>query len=186
MKFKKNYFSIKWVAFLPTLALSIILFNCDSSKDSGEDKLQLKDNYEVTEGPYTFFANAEKYKDTDLKRGQDNFCQVETKISKVKREGNILTIEILKPKNCEIKYEIIWDGVVFFSNPMQSTIYVKALADNCNEDSDMEIDALVIKLEEAFKTLKKDMIDRTNFTVRDACSLVNIDCVDDCNVVITF
>ncbi|WP_157209228.1 hypothetical protein [Mariniflexile maritimum] len=182
MKFKKNHFSIKWVVFIPTLVVSIILFNCDSSKDEVTDKLQIKDNYEVNEGPYTFFANAEKYKDTDLKRGQDNFCQVETKISKVKREGNVLTIEILKPKDCDVKYEIIWDGVLFFSNPMLSTIYVKALANDCDENSGTEIDALVIKLEEAFKTLKKDMIDKTNFTVRDACSLVNIDCTGDCNV----
>lgn len=56
MKFKKNHFSIKWVVFIPTLVVSMILFNCDSSKDEVADKLQIKDNYEVKEGHYTFFC----------------------------------------------------------------------------------------------------------------------------------
>lgn len=184
MKTKKHHSSIKLATLMFSLILSTVFISCDSN--DVQDKPRLQDNYEVTEGDYTFFANPEKYDEADLKRGQDHFCQVETKISKVKRNGNMLTIEILKPKNCEVKYEIIWNGEVLYSDPMQSAIYVRALADGCNDGAEKEIDALVIKLEETLKNLDKNIIDKINFTVRDACSLVNIDCVEDCNVVTTF
>lgn len=186
MKIKNTNFGFKWASFFTALVLGIVLFSCDSEKEGDDDGFQLKENYEINEGLYTFFANPEKYKDTDLKRGQDNLCQVETKISRVKREGNVLSIEILKPKDCEIEYEIIWDGVVLFSDPMQSAIYVRSLANNCNGEPDTETDILVVNLEETFKPLKKEIIDNAIIMVKDACSLVNIDCVGDCNVISSY
>lgn len=187
MKSTKNNLSIQSLKFVSIFTLCFILYNCGSTNVDEEDKLQVNENYVVNENDYTFYANAEKYNDTSLKRGEDNLCQVETKISKVVREENILTIEILKPKNCQINYEIIWNGILELSLPMRGTIYVRAITDtNCNENAETESDTLVLKLEEAFKTLKKDMIENTNFIVRDACSLVDVYCVDNCNEVISY
>lgn len=184
MKSTNSCLSMLYLKFISILIICLLLYNCDST--NVDDKLQVNENYVVIEDDYTFIVDAEKYKDTELKRAKDDFCQVKTNISKVAREDNILIIEILKPKNCELKYEVIWDGLLLESYPMQGAIFVHSITDtNCNEGAEKETDTLVINLEEALKTLKKDIIENTNFTVRDACSLVDVNCSGNCNEVIT-
>lgn len=184
MKIKNQHSGIKVVVFIPLLILSVIFLSCDNTEEP--EKLKLQDGYEVTEGDYTFFANSEKYKEADVKRGQENFCQVQTLISKVKREGNILTIEILKPINCQVSYEIIWDGEIRVSHPMESNLYVHALAEDCNAMLfGVETDALVVDLEDTFKDIDKDIMSNTSFTIKDACSFTDVQCIGDCGITVS-
>lgn len=178
---------------LPLLLLVVCanFIGCDKS-DEGPDRTALLDDYELVEESYTFIASAAKYDEAGEKRAQEDYCQVETEISKVSREGNVLTIEVESPKNCDVDYEIIWNGEVMYSDPMQSAIYIRAIAEDCTDVSETEIDVLTIDLEETLQSLtedlvgnRKEFIGRINFLIRDACSLVDVVCDDNCNVTVS-
>ncbi|GIZ09044.1 hypothetical protein [Flavobacterium sp. UMI-01] len=192
MKININYFSSKWVTLIPTLvfistfALSVFLFSCENTGHDANDEFKLKENYQIIGEHFTFYADPQKFQETNVKRGKDEFCQVETKISKVKREDNILTIEILKPLGCQINYDIIWSGEIRESFPMQSNLYIRAKAEKCdNKRFASERDTLKINLELVLKDVNPNNIKTTNFVIKDACALEDINCNGNCSITVT-
>ncbi|MEZ4970425.1 MAG: hypothetical protein R2814_12370 [Flavobacteriaceae bacterium] len=166
------------------LIVSILSLGCEKNRD--EDKIGLGlHNYKLQSGSYTFYASSEHYLQTNIKRGDEKFCQVETKISKISREGNILTLEIVKPIDCEVNYEIIWDGEIKESYPMQCNLFVYALPGNCNKMLfGASIETLVINIEEVLKDIDKSTLSDINFTIKDACSYRDVECTGDCAVTV--
>jgi|GEM_PF-2085177 len=183
MKTKNKQLNINATLFLLLLMLGINLLSCDNSKD--DDRDAIAEDYEVVDEAYTFYANADKYDEARVKRGEDTYCLIETKIAKVTREGNILTIGVLGPKDCDVDYEVIWSGEVMLTSPPMGAIFLRAVADGCSDESEKEMDILTIDLEKTFKNLSSETLAEINFLIKDACSLVDIDCGDNCNVTVS-
>ncbi|AUP80958.1 hypothetical protein C1H87_20485 [Flavivirga eckloniae] len=171
--------------FVFTLTFFASLISCDKEEDDPQGKMGVKGIYKITENIYTLYADNEKFIEANDKRGQADFCQVKTEIHKVKRVNNILTIEIYRPKNCNVKYEIIWDGAIMESHPSQAYLYVHAIAENCNDLKEKELDILIIDLEKTIKDIDKNTLKEIYFTIKDSCSLTDVYCTEDCNVTVT-
>ncbi len=162
------------------------LTSCDN--DSSDNDSDLKGaNYKFSTGDFTFYANKEKYIDLEVLRGDKTLCQIEIEVVKVKREGNILTIDITKPKNCDVLFEVVWDGAIMESFPMQCHLYIHPTSNNCtDQDQDeKEIKVLTLDLEKILKDLDVSYIEDTNFTIKESCRLVDIVCTENCNITIT-
>lgn len=160
-----------------------VLFGCESSEMAPLDKLALKETYKVATESYTFHANPEKYGDMESKRAKDELCAIETEISKVQRTDNILTITVARPMDCDIDYEIIWNGEILESYPMQSNLYIHAIGNNCSGTHSTD-DVLSIDLEQVLKDIDASIIADIDFTIKDACRLLDVTCNDNCNVTI--
>jgi hypothetical protein len=159
-----------------------LLFGCRNDKANAEPTPVEK--YTVTSDLYTFHADSEKYQDVNVRRAQEDLCHFSWEILNVSREDNILVVEISRPKDCDVRYEIIWDGAIMESYPMMANIFLKAVSDNCIDQDDTITDELVIDLEDSFKDIPKSTLDNTDFMIRDVCSLTDVQCVDDCNVAV--
>ncbi len=160
------------------------LASCDNDSSDGDSDLK-GTNYKVSTGDFTFYANKEKYTDLETLRGDDTLCQIETKVVKVKREGNNLTIDISKPKNCDVEFEVVWNGTILESFPMQAHLYIHPTSNNCTDQDEKEIKVLILDLEEVLKDLDASYIENTNFTIKESCRLVDIVCAENCDVTIT-
>jgi hypothetical protein len=143
------------------------------------------EKYTVTSDLYTFHSDSEKYQDVNVRRAQENLCPFSWEILNVSREGNILVVDISRPKDCDVTYEIIWDGAIMESYPMMANIFLNAVSESCSDQDDTVTDELVIDLEDSFKDIPKSTLDNTSFTIRDVCSLTDVQCVDDCNVAVS-
>ena len=152
--------------------------SCTSESDF--EQQQPSEKYTVVQEGYSFFADQKRYKEADVRRAQGGLCDVEWKILQVQRTGNELTLQLSKPKDCKVRYEFIWDGTLMESFPMMAHVFVKAVGENCVAD-EYEEEVIKVELNEVFKNLSVDEIANTNFTVRDACSLEDFRCTDDCN-----
>lgn len=185
MELKNNSGSIKSISLFG-LIVSLIIFtflSCESGDDEQGGDLDLKGTYQITEEAYTFFADPEKYGDIENKRAENDLCDIETEITKVQRSGNTLTITITRPEDCEIDYELIWNGEIRESFPMQSNLYIHSIGEGCEGELN-ETDVLVIDLEEALKDIDASIIPDINFMIKDACHLTDIQCADDCDVTV--
>jgi len=175
-------------AFMVMLALASVslltLASCDSDSSDGDSDLKGTD-YKVSKGDYTFYANKEKYTDLETLRGDESLCQIEIKIVKVKREGNILTIDVSKPKSCDVEFEVVWNGTILESFPMQAHLYIHPTSNNCTDQDEKEVEVLTLDLEEVLKDLDASFIEDTNFTIKESCRLVDIVCAENCDVTIT-
>jgi len=143
------------------------------------------EKYTVTSDLYTFHADSEKYQEVNVRRAQENLCNFSWEILNVSREGNILIVDISRPKDCDVTYEIIWDGAIMESYPMMANIFLNAVSESCSDQHETITDELVIDLEGSFKDIPKSTLDNTSFTIRDVCSLTGVQCVDDCNVAVS-
>ncbi len=164
--------------------LLIVLFSCNT-ENSDLAPLTSSEKYEVKSGDMTFFSDSEKYKETNARRGQSDDCKFPVDILKVNRNENELTISISRPKSCKVKYEFIWDGIILESYPMMANIFIKAVSDNCTGQRDMLTEDIIIDLEKAFKNTPKSTLKDINFFIKDACSLKDVQCLEDCNVAVS-
>jgi hypothetical protein len=154
------------------------------TQESDFEQQQPSEQYTVIQEDYSFFADHQKYKEADTKRAQGDLCNVEWKIIQVQRTGNELALQLSKPKDCKVRYEFIWNGILMESFPMMAHILVKAVGENCVAE-EYEEEVITVELDTVFKNLTTDDIANTNFTVRDACSLEDFNCTDDCNTSIS-
>ncbi len=165
--------------------LLVAVTSCESSNSSNGDSDLKGRDYKVSTGDYTFYANKEKYTDLEGSRGDEALCQIEMEIVKVKREGNILTIDVSQPKNCDVELEVLWDGIFMESFPMQAYFYMHPTSNNCTNQDEKEIVVLTLDLEEILKESDASYIADTNFTIKESCRLVDIVCVENCDVTVT-
>ena len=184
---KKHRLKLTFRVMLVLVSVSFFtLASCDS--DSSDNNSDLKGtNYEVSTGDFTFYANKEKYTDIEEIRGDNSLCQIEIEVVKVKREGNILTVDISKPKNCDVDFEVVWNGAVMESFPMKCYFYIHPTSKNCTDQNqdEKEIKVLTLDLEKILKGFDASYIEGTHFTIKESCRLVDIECSGNCNVTVT-
>ncbi len=173
---------------LPLIIMSILvgvlLVALTSCERKGDTDLK-GSNYKVSIGDYTFYADKEKYTDLENLRGDSTLCQIEIEIVKVKRQGNSMTIDIAKPKNCDVEFEVLWNGTIMESFPMQAHFYIHPISKNCTDQEEKEIIVLTLDLEEILKDFDASYIADTNFTIKESCKFVDIVCVENCDVTTT-
>lgn len=176
---KQTLSSYSFSFFLAGLLL--LMTSCD--KDNAGTPTE---SYQIVTESYVFYANQEKYQEVNIKRTNEGYCQVPSEILKVKRDESKLSITIARPKNCSVSYEIIWDGAVMESFPMMANIFLKAVSENCAttllEQGNIATDMLVIDLEKTFKDIPSSSLKDTNFMVKEACSLNDFQCMENCNL----
>ena len=156
------------------------LFSCDTNTPGAQEN-----KYSVAAERYTFYADADKYKEATTGRADKDQCKFTWKVLKVNRNGNVLTIDISRPSGCDVKYEIIWDGIILESYPGVANVFLKAQSENCTNQADTTTDKLVVDLEAAFKDIKPSTLKDTNFNIREFCATKDIQCEKNCDVTIT-
>lgn len=182
---KKHRLKLALALILVLTSVSFLtLVGCDNDPSDGNPDLKGTD-YKVSTGDYTFYANKEKYTDLETLRGDESLCQIEIEVVKVKREGNVLTIDVSKPKNCDVEFEVLWNGTILESFPMQCHLYIHPTSKSCTDQGEKEVEVLTLYLEEVLKDLDASYIEGTNFTIKESCRLVDIVCAKNCDVTIT-
>lgn len=81
---------------------------------------------------YNFYKSAKMYNEAqDLRSG--NYSDA-FEIEKVERTGNLLNITLSYQGNCETnKFDVIWDGILLESWPMQTQLIIKRSVSNCDD-----------------------------------------------------
>ena len=166
-------------------AAMVVLLACDdtSNADAGPDNGP-RSEFTVKTDNYTFYADAAKFEEINAKRASDELCKIQSDIKNVQREGNLLAVTLDVPANCDVSYEVTWNGIVMESFPAQITLFLNVIGDCQSEDSFEEAE-LVIDLDEIFE--EEPSVDPTDmiFHIKDACSLVDITCEGDCDIEIS-
>ncbi|MEO0333776.1 MAG: hypothetical protein AAF223_19230 [Bacteroidota bacterium] len=103
-------------------------------------------------------------------------------IDYVGREENTLKVEVSYPKGCEGTFDVIWDGIVMESYPMQACLFLKFSATDCPTEfihEDAEKKAIVIDLVALIGD--ESLVNETIFHVSNASSLQDVSCEGDCD-----
>ncbi|NLZ95952.1 MAG: hypothetical protein GX921_09040 [Bacteroidales bacterium] len=143
------------------LLIGIIFFSFSCSKDSS-DKNKDSSVPKVMEN-YNFYQNAEMYNNAQKLRSKDYSSAFD--IEKVERNGKLLNVTLTYLGKCEVnKFDVIWDGILLESWPMQTRLIIKRSASNC-DDTLLETETLSIDLMELIGD--KVLVEGTVFYVSD-------------------
>ena len=168
--------------FIPLALLLYVACDSDSGLDAGPDAEPEK--FTVKTDNYTFYADKERFTEADARRADKDYCDVPTKIKRVQRNDNLLAVTVSIPKNCEPSYEVIWNGLILESFPVQITLFLKVLGE-CTDNGEFEQHQVVLDLEEIFTDESSVNPAEANFTVKDACSLLDVACESDCDITVS-
>lgn len=81
---------------------------------------------------YNFYKSAKMYNEAQKLRSENYSNAFE--IEKVERTGNLLNVTLAYLGNCETnKFDVIWDGLIAESWPMQTRLIIKRSASSCDD-----------------------------------------------------
>ncbi len=125
------------------LLAGIMVFSaCNKETDDGNDDSIVPKAMEN----YNFYKSAKMYNEAQELRSENYSDAFE--IEKVERTGNLLNVTLAYRGNCEInKFDVIWDGILLESWPMQTRLIIKRSASNC-DDKELKKEILSIDLVE--------------------------------------
>jgi len=166
--------------FVVLVIVSIVFFSCNS-----ESPEAASEGYKVQTEAYTFYSDQKKYQDANARRGESDECQFSWSIRNVKRNGNVLTLDISRPAGCEVEYELIWNGMILESFPMMANVFIKAISDGCTDQDEDTTDILEIDLEKALKDTSLSTLSNTNFNIREFCAFKDVQCMEGCDVAVS-
>ncbi|WP_192348723.1 hypothetical protein [Algoriphagus sp. Y33] len=164
---------------LPFMLIAIMMTALACSEDEPTPDAQV---YEVTGDNFKFYSNPEKYEGINNRRATSEFCSFDWNIEKISRSGNTLEIEVNVPETCEIEYEMIWDGSLFFVNPPVANIFLNLLSEGCQNSESRKTVVLTVDLSQAFKNLSTEQLTTINFNIQEVCAIVDLPCNGDCDV----
>lgn len=163
--------------------LAFVLFLCSCTLDDGQSDSLVPFLYQV-EGPgYKFTVDARAYREIDFNRGRAAFCGIDTEIKAISRRSNMLTLEILKPKNCNGTYQLLWDGKWQESNPRRIQIYLISEFPSCSATGEMVSETIAVDLAKALSP--SGQYGQTPFSIyiREQCNARDYHCEGDCDLV---
>lgn len=131
--------------YLLVVAASLLMITGSCSKDdtNGANETPLK----IDQGNYTFLKSGSLYDEAKRDRSENYSSPFE--IDSVIRTGDIMDITVSFPAGCETnKFEVIWDGVILESYPVQTRIFVKRTASGCPESDETKSEVLSVDLNE--------------------------------------
>ncbi|MCG6191188.1 hypothetical protein [Maribellus maritimus] len=117
--------------------------SCSKDETNGPDESKLT----IEKENYTFLKSGSLYNEAEKDRSENYSSPFE--IENVERTGDIMNITVSFPAGCEInKFEVIWDGMIMESYPVQTRIFIKRNASGCPGSDEMETEVLSVDLEE--------------------------------------
>jgi hypothetical protein len=131
--------------YLLVVAASLLMITGSCSKDdtNGANETPLK----IDQGNYTFLKSGSLYDEAKRDRSENYSSPFE--IDSVIRTGDIMDITVSFPAGCETnKFEVIWDGVILESYPVQTRIFVRRTASGCPESDETKSEVLSVDLNE--------------------------------------
>jgi len=142
------------------LVISImVFFSCSKEENKNIEDLPVP---KVMEN-FNFYKSSSLY--NEAKNARSNSYSDAFEIEKAERIGNLLNVTVSYPGNCEInKFDVIWDGIIMESWPMQISLIIKRTASNCSSEIKREI--LSIDLVELIND--QALVDGTVFHVSNA------------------
>lgn len=160
----------------------LLLFLCSCAVDNTDAAMGISSPYQVQGEGYVFTADPVKFQKLDFNRKDPSLCQVEFEVRKMKREGNELLLEILRPKGCIGNYELVWDGVWQETSPKRMQIYLTGQFSSCVSGSEQEVEVIRIDLEKAFRNTSP--MDPFTIYLREHCSFKDFNCAGNCELII--
>ena len=122
----------------------IVFTSCSKEDDVSHGK---KYPVPIIQENFNFYKSAELYSDAQRMRSESYSDVFE--IEKVERVGNRLDVTVSYKGNCEInKFDVIWDGIIMESWPVQTRIMIKRSTSNCDSDGEIKKEILSIDLVE--------------------------------------
>ena len=108
-----------------------IIFNSPSCNNDSIDKD--KDSFvPMIMENYDFYKNAEMYDKAQRLRSKEYSSVFD--IENVERKGEMLNVTLTYLGKCETnKFDVIWDGILMESWPMQTRLIIKRSASNCDD-----------------------------------------------------
>ncbi len=163
--------------------LAFVLFLCSCTLDDGQSDSFVPFLYQVEGQGYRFTVDARTYREIDFNRGRAAFCGIGIEIKGISRRSNMLTLEILKPKNCNGSYQLVWDGKWQESNPRRIQIYLISELPSCVATGEMVSDTITVDLAEALAP--SGQYGQTPFSIyiREQCNARDYHCVGDCELI---
>ena len=124
------------------LAGTIIFASCNKEDDTNNDK-----EYPVPtiHENFNFYKSSQLYSKAQELRSESYSDAFD--IEKAERVDNHLNVTVSYKGNCEInKFDVIWDGIIMESWPVQTRIMIKRSTSNCNSDGETKREILSIDL----------------------------------------
>lgn len=125
------------------IVTSLVAVSCSKDETNRPDTLPVT----IEKENYTFMKNANLYEAAEKNRSEEYSSPFE--IVHVNRSGNTMDITVSFQAGCETnKFEVIWDGLIMESYPVQTRIFVKRNASGCSDSDETETTALSVNLTE--------------------------------------
>ncbi|MCE7053875.1 hypothetical protein LZF95_04230 [Algoriphagus sp. AGSA1] len=176
MKNKTNISDKLWSNFM-LIGLLMIALACNEDETFPEAQV-----YEVAGDNFKFFSNPGKYQEINNRRATSEYCTFDWSIEKINRSGNTLKVEVDVPENCEIDYELIWNGSLFFVDPPVANVFLNLTSTGCQNSESRKTELLTLDLKQAFKNLSDEQLRTINFNIQEVCAIVDLPCNGDCDV----
>jgi hypothetical protein len=163
--------------------LTFVLFLCSCTLDDGLPDSLGPFLYQVEGKGYKFTVDVRAYREIDFNRGRAAFCGIDTEIKGISRHSNMVTLEFLKPKNCNGTYQLVWDGKWQESNPRKIQIYLISEFPSCVATGEMVSDTIAVDLAKALAL--SGQYGQTPFSIyiREQCNARDYHCVGDCDLI---
>lgn len=130
--------------------------------------------YTVENENYTFHKNTGVYLNAQKNRSESYSHSFE--IESVKRTGNIMQVNVVFPAGCtNNQFEIIWDGKIMESHPVQTRVFVKRMAEECVDSEEKERLALELDLDELIFKKGDDQLQNAVIIVSNASKKPNME-----------
>jgi hypothetical protein len=161
--------------------LFLFLFSC--SLDNSNQDIGTSIAYEVDFGNAKFQADFNQFQKLNFERGSNSFCNSPISIVGLKREGDMLTIQVRRNGNCKGGYRLVWNGSVQESFPERVQLYLYPEFTGCSLSGDSVVEEIKIDLKKAFVSLKPELVNRMYLYLREYCSLVDYLCEGNCDLI---
>lgn len=159
------------------LLLVLIIMGTTVACDKSENELKDPASFTIENAQYTLYKNSTLSHEADEKRSESYSAPFE--IESVERVGGNLNINVAFQAGCEVnKFEILWDGLIMESYPIQTRLYIKRTISDCIYIDAIERATLTIDLNELAEKIGNDQILEAIITVSNTSKKVNMEDAD--------
>lgn len=146
---------------------------------SCQDELEASDPI-LSKGPVNYYKDKARFDEADRLRSEAYSSPFS--IDHVQRMGDTLNVEISYAKGCEGTFDVIWDGAIMESYPMQANLFLKFNATGCPTDFILgETVRKMITIDLVGFIGDEKLVKETIFHVSNASSLQDVTCEGNCD-----
>ena len=159
------------------LLLVLIIMGTTVACDKSENELKDPAPFTIENAQYTLYKNSTLSHEAGEKRSESYSAPFE--IESVERVDGNLNINIAFQAGCEFnKFEIIWDGLIMESYPVQTRVFIKRIISDCIYIDAIDRATLTVDLNELAEKIGDDQILEAIITVSNTSKQVNMEDAD--------